>query len=238
MHKMLIVERSEDLRLALHDAMHHQYQITLCCDGETGLNTLNELKPHILLLDLELPMLDGLELLRQTEYLPPVILVLGRFLTGYGAQCLRDLGVGHYLYLSTPIANIARHVAQLVKWRESPDPYAADPQIQTTKHLRALGIPSHRDGYQQLKVCVPLFAQDPAQNMSKELYREVARLCGFDNDKQVERSIRSAIRSAWDVRDEEIWAKYFPPNGLGQTHCPESKEFIARLAEILIETMK
>ncbi len=238
MQSMLIIEASEDLRLALHEAMHRQYDITACSDGETGLKLLCEKKPYILLLDLDLPLLDGLELLRKSEYLPPVILVLGRYISGYAAQCLRDLGVGHFLYTSTPIANIVRHVAQLVTWRELPNPFDHDPQFVTAKHLRKLGIPVHLSGYQQLKVSIPLYAQDTSQNLQKEVYRETARLLGYDNDGQIERNVRTAIKAAWQVRDRGIWEDYFPPNGLGEVHCPESKEFIARLAEILAETMK
>ena len=238
MHQMLIVESSEVLQLSLQSAMGNQYDITLCGDGEAGLKILNEHKPYILLLDLDLPLLDGLELLRRTDYLPPVILVIGSFLSGYSAQCLHDLGVGHFLYNSTPASNIACHVAQLVKWRTLPKPFDGDPQLLTARHLRLLGIPVHRDGYRQLKVCIPLFAQDPSQNLTKEVFRDAAMLLGYDNDKQLERSIRGVIRDAWEVRDRQIWEDYFPPNGRGETHCPESKEFIARLAEILTETMK
>ena len=238
MHAMLIIEASEDLRLALYEAMRRDYDITTCSDGETGLQLLRDQKPYILVLDLDLPFLDGLELLRRSNYLPPVILVLGRYVSGYTAQSLRDLGVGHCLYTSTPVANIVRHVAQLVAWRKLPNPFDHDPQFVTAKHLRELGIPVHLSGYQQLKVAIPLFAQDTSQNLQKEVYRETALLLGYDNDGQIERNVRTAIKAAWEVRNPKIWEEYFPPNGRGEVHCPESKEFIARLAEILAETMK
>ena len=238
MHRMLIIEASEDLRLALYEAMRREYDITVCGDGETGLELLCREKPYILVLDLELPYLDGLELLRRSDYLPPVILVLGRYISGYASQCLRDLGVGHFLYTSTPVTNVAQHIAQLVTWRQLPNPFDHDPQFVTAKHLRRLGIPVHLSGYQQLKVSIPLYAQDPSQNLQKEVYADTARLLGYDNDKQIERTVRTAIKAAWDVRDYKLWEEYFPPNGIGETHCPESKEFIARLAEILVESMK
>lgn len=238
MHRMLIIEASEDLRLALYEATHREYDIATCGDGEAGLALLQEQKPYILVLDLDLPLLDGLELLRRSDYLPPVILVLGRYISAYTAQSLRDMGVGHFLYNSTPVANIARHIAQLVKWRELPNPFDQDPQFVTAKHLQKLGIPVHLSGYQQLKVSIPLYAQDPSQNLQKEVYTDTARLLGYDSDRQIERSVRTAIKAAWDVRNCQIWEEYFPPNGQGETHCPESKEFIARLAEILSESMK
>ena len=82
MHTMLIVEGSEDLRVALYDAMKHQYQIALCANGEEGLQMLNAQKPHILILNIQIPILDGLELLRRAKYLPPVILALGTMIHG------------------------------------------------------------------------------------------------------------------------------------------------------------
>ena len=238
MHTMLIVEGSEDLRLALYDAMRHQYQIALCADGEEGLKTLNSLKPHILIVNLQLPLLDGLELLRSAKEMPPVVLALGPMINGYTGQCLKDLGVGHFLYSSTPVANIVRHITQLITWRELPNPFDQDPQYMTAKHLQNLGVPVHLSGYQQLKVSIPLYAQDPSQNLQKEVYADTARLLGYNSERQIERSVRTAIKAAWDIRDCHIWEQYFPPNGIGETHCPESKEFIARMAEILVESMK
>lgn len=237
MRNMLIAENSEDLRLALRDAMKDQYRITLCGDGESAITLLNTLRPDILVLDLSLPIHDGLDVLRMAKFIPPVILATGTCINGYVAQCLKDYGVGHFLIIPCAASVVARHIKELIHWRESPNPYDGDPQYETSKHLRKLGIPVKRDGYQQLKVCIPLFAQDPAQNMSKELYSDVAYLCGFDNDKQVERSIRSAIKAGWENRDNTVWARYFPPNSDGYIPCPENKAFISRLAEILIETL-
>lgn len=237
MRSMLIADNSEDVRVALRDAMQDRYQITLCGDGEAALAYLDSLRPDILILNLSLPLLDGLAVLRMAKHIPSVILATGDFISGYAAQCLKDFGVGHFLLNSAPVHIIDRHIQDLIRWRESPNPDAGDPQYETAKHLRRLGLPVKRDGYQQLKVCIPLFAQNPALDMSKELYSETAYLCGFDNYKQVERSIRSVIQTAWAVRDEQVWAKYFPPDANGCTSCPENKTFIARLAEILIETL-
>ena len=60
----------------------------------------------------------------------------------------------------------------------------------------------------------------------------VAALCG-SKASQVERSIRSAIQTAWLHRDEVAWAIYFAPRQDGQVPRPTNAELISRLAEAL-----
>ena len=79
---------------------------------------------------------------------------------------------------------------------------------------------------------INLVAVDPWLLM-KEIYPDVGVVCCLNDYRCVERTIRSAIRKAWDNRDDAVWSQYFPRNKAGESIRPTNKEFIARLAEEL-----
>ena len=100
---------------------------------------------------------------------------------------------------------------------------------QTKAMLLHMQFPVHRNGYKQLLLAVPLFARDPFQSLTKELYPAIARKLGFSDGKAVEHSIRSCILYAYAHRDPEIWEQYFP----NATKAPSNKQFLSTLAEML-----
>ena len=88
-------------------------------------------------------------------------------------------------------------------------------------------------GYTYLRESIPIYAKDPQQAITKELYPAVAKLCGSSVD-QVERAMRTAIERAWKRRDDQIWRLYFTPQSDGSIKKPSNSEFISRLADLLI----
>ena len=93
--------------------------------------------------------------------------------------------------------------------------------------LHKLNIPISRYGYEHLCIGVPLYKQNPTQNLTKELYPRIAEATGASDWRTVETAIRSVICDAWEQRDPEVWEQYFP----GATKAPSNKVFIATLAE-------
>ena len=96
-------------------------------------------------------------------------------------------------------------------------------------HLQILGFPPC-GGFHDLRLGIPLFAQDTSMPMGKAFYPAVAALRGRENWQQVEKAIRDAKRIAYGCRDDALWRRYFPDT----SRCPRNREFIARLAEFLI----
>lgn len=99
--------------------------------------------------------------------------------------------------------------------------------------LLLLGVSPKRNGYQQLVYAVALYRADPYQLLSKELYPAVAISCGNNNGQQVERTIRTAIKAAWQCRDDKLWQMFFPVDENGEVPKPTNGYFIARLARLM-----
>lgn len=227
---MLAIE-SEPQREDLARELHKDYILDFCENGEKALQRLQEKMPDILVLDLGLPVIDGLHILRQLGSVrPAVIIALTTSPTGFTLQSAKDLGADLTLPKPCFPRAIAQHIACALQYKES-IPLVQDPQEQAAHHMRILVLPEHRAGFQQLRVGFPLYLANPNISMTKELYPAIAELCGNGDGKQVEHTIRIAIQDGWDNRDETVWKTYFPRH----TKCPSNKEFLSNLARVLQE---
>lgn len=227
MRKLLIAARSDDLIAVLKRLFRKDFELSACTDGSTALTLIKHIQPDVLILDLLLPQIDGLELLRMLQpNIPPATLVLTDYTHPHVFQQAIDLGAGDIMAKPFRTEAVRSHIMQLLQFLDS-DRTPNDPQSVAAAHLTALGLCSGHDGYQQLRLGIPLFRQDPALRLGKELYPAVITLWGSGTPKQIEHSIRLAITTAWNERDKAVWSRYFP----GYERCPSNKDFIARLAQ-------
>lgn len=231
MQKLLIAESSGIFSSALSAQLHTQFEVSVCADGQTALELLEQLQPDILILNLMLPYVDGLTVLQEASFHPPIILATTMHMSAYVDQAVRALGVD-YTMIAPSVDAVVRRLRDLIS-RYGVCDTAADLQTMTVHHLRLLNMPTHLDGYRQLCLALPLFAENPQQLLTKELYPAVAQLCRCPDGRAVEHSIRKAIQAAWQHRDNAIWRKYFSIGSHGKIPCPTNKEFICRLAELL-----
>jgi YesN/AraC family two-component response regulator len=72
-------------------------------DGESALNLINEDEPEVMIVDLKMPGIDGLEVLRKVKETRPEIEVI--ILTGHGHEADRELcmKLGAFAYLQKPL---------------------------------------------------------------------------------------------------------------------------------------
>jgi DNA-binding response OmpR family regulator len=92
-------EFAEMLQLRL---THRGHRVRWAPDGPRGLDALAERNPDVVLLDLRLPGLDGLEVLRRIKADYPLVEVI--LLTGYGSvdTAVAGLKGGAFDYLQKP----------------------------------------------------------------------------------------------------------------------------------------
>jgi two-component system response regulator CpxR len=72
-------------------------------DGESALNMVNEDEPEVMILDLKMPGIDGIEVLRRVKETRPEIEVI--ILTGHGSDADREtcMKLGAFAYLQKPV---------------------------------------------------------------------------------------------------------------------------------------
>lgn len=223
MDKLLLAERDAALRNGLVELLRRQYDITVCTDGQTCLELLETLRPKAAIIDLSLTELDGMYVIEHSmDFHPPILLCITDFSNDYVAQTLLDLGVDFSFRkpcfpraIAARLEHLSRHV---------PSPEHADLQTKTALLLQSINFAPKSDGFQYLKIGLPLFYQDSNQLICKELYGTIAQICGLSGWKPVERSIRSAIQTAWHL-DPSAWEVYFP----GLKTPPTSKAFICQI---------
>lgn len=95
MQKLLIADSSDIFVSALEAALKDQFQIVTCADGKTLMQLLSEYRPDVLVLNLMLPYKDGLTVLQQSTYHPPVILAITMHLSAYVEHSIAALGVDY-----------------------------------------------------------------------------------------------------------------------------------------------
>lgn len=231
MKKLLIAENSGIFASSLHKALKDRYEIRISSDGPQTLELLQSFRPDILIINLMLPDIDGLTVLEQTPFRPKIVMAVTAYVCNYVVNSLAALGVDYTMIAPSVKALTSRLESLLRSYGDIPD--LGDLPAMTAYHLRLLRFSQHLDGYRQLCVALPLFAQDPQQLLTKELYPKTAHLCGSKDARAVEHSIRKAIHAAWQHRDHAVWCKYFPPPPRGKICCPTNKAFICQLAEML-----
>lgn len=222
---ILIADDNEDFRINLHDALSPYFIVHCCQTGKEVMAQINALKPDILVMDLLLRELDGISALNQISQFPqpPAILVVTTFISDYVEQVLSEMGIRDLMRKPCDL-NAAVSRVRIMANQYIP-PISAREELITGRLLARMNIAAHMEGCSQLKAAIPLFARDPTKPLNKVIYAEAAKLCGHDNPKQVERSIRNAIDKAWSNPCVETHALFFPHGK------PTNKAFISRLAE-------
>ena len=104
---ILIVEDEQDLlELLRYNLDREGYQVTTAASGEDGLKLVRTQRPDLILLDLMLPQMDGLEVCRtlktrQTTAAIPVIMLTAK---GEEADIVRGLELGADDYVTKPFS--------------------------------------------------------------------------------------------------------------------------------------
>ncbi|MBI3535204.1 MAG: sigma-54-dependent Fis family transcriptional regulator [Deltaproteobacteria bacterium] len=104
MPKILVVDDDADLRLAVVTALsENHYQVDQACDGEEGVNKVRAGKYDLVLLDVNMPKMTGLEALKEIKSHDPSIIVI--ILTAYSniRDAVEATKEGAYNYLEKPI---------------------------------------------------------------------------------------------------------------------------------------
>ena len=177
-------------------------------DGLTALEQIQALHPNVLLTDVQLPGLDGLDLMRRTRQLrqPPLCIACTRFYADIALDAALQCGAAYFVFKPISFERLPGIITSCWEIRRSASKKApasgrAD-QINIGRirdMLNDMGFPIRRSG--SLFVIESMFRlhMDPGllRNLSKGLYAELAST--FDTTPAcIERSLRSAIAYAYE----------------------------------------
>ncbi len=102
--KLLLVDDEREYIQALSERLlMRDLHSATAYDGESALNILNEDEPEVIILDLRMPGIGGIEVLRQVKTNCPAVEVI--ILTGHGSETDRKLclSLGAFAYLQKPV---------------------------------------------------------------------------------------------------------------------------------------
>jgi two-component system, OmpR family, response regulator CpxR len=102
--RVLLVDDEEEFITALSERLQLRgIDARLAFDGEQGLRLVQDQEPDIMVLDLKMPGIDGMEVLRRVVRGYPGIRVV--MLTGHGSEKDREeaMRIGAYGYLQKPV---------------------------------------------------------------------------------------------------------------------------------------
>jgi len=105
--KILVIEDEADIREVIaHNLSREGFKVLTASDGEAGLRRIRQEAPDLVLLDLMLPGLDGLELCRKLKAEPlsqaiPIIMVTAK---GEESDIVLGLGMGADDYVTKPFS--------------------------------------------------------------------------------------------------------------------------------------
>lgn len=121
--KILIVEDNpQSMRVALMTLRPHGYTLLQATDGEEALAVASRDKPALIIMDLQLPKVDGLEATRRLRQMPdfsgiPIIAVTAHAMKGDEERVL-EAGCDAYLPKPINTRELARVVAEMLLKRK------------------------------------------------------------------------------------------------------------------------
>ncbi|GBD34073.1 Response regulator ArlR [bacterium HR34] len=121
MKKILLIEDERNLHKVLNDYLQgEEIEIISAFDGEEGIKKAKELKPDVVILDLVLPKIQGMDVLRElkkdevTKHIP--IIIFTNLHDFNAIQESVECGVNCYLLKSDyKIEDLLKRVKQVIK---------------------------------------------------------------------------------------------------------------------------
>ena len=118
--KILIAIISEAIGSELSRSLP-QYEVHICNTGTEALKMLEALQPDILILDLMLPIIDGLTVLRESSFKPRIILARTNLISATVLYAAADVGVQDILLIPCSTRYIVDRLDALIEKAPSPE---------------------------------------------------------------------------------------------------------------------
>lgn len=238
MKRIVLADASAEFRQILADMVESEADLTLAGqtgDGEELLALVSRVRPDIVVMDLLLTGMDGLEVLEKLSEHAPKVLVLSAFASANLAEEVSARGADYCMLKPCRMTTVLERIRLLCAGQGESDPAEDKARLlerRVTSIIHEIGVPAHIKGYQYLRESITLVVNDMdiINAVTKVLYPAVAKRFGTTASR-VERAIRHAIEVAWDRGDLETLQKYFGYTVSNAKGKPTNSEFIAMIAD-------
>lgn len=229
--RILIADYNESFRENLAELLGANFCVKTCSNGIDAAALLERFAPDILVLDLMLPNADVFALMEAAIARSAEIYVFSSYLSVPIRERLLSIGIYGMMSKSGDIFHAEYNIRAIA--RRHPKSQCQRQNRALTALLLRLGFQTHRDGYNQLLMAIPMYMQDRRQPLGKVIYAAIAKEMGLNDSSSVEYSIRDTIEDYCDTGDKELWASLFPPTSRNKNGYPANKAFISRISEHL-----
>ena len=132
--ELLLVDDSEDFLEFMTSVLEDSYHIRVAHHGEEALARIEEKKPDIILSDVMMPLMDGVELCRRVKGNPatariPFVMLTARMASEHKIEGLES-GADDYITKPFDIDLLTLRMNNLFKWRDSSKKGKLEPQLQ------------------------------------------------------------------------------------------------------------
>lgn len=114
MKKVLIATICKATSTALSNSLS-RYEVHICSSGTDALHLIETVRPDILILDLMLPYMDGITVLRESKFRPPIILAQTNFISAAVLQAAAEVGVQDLLITPSTVRYIVDRLNTLTE---------------------------------------------------------------------------------------------------------------------------
>jgi two-component system response regulator (stage 0 sporulation protein A) len=250
--KVIIVEDNVNFCQDIQNALNNDgdFEVAgIARDGQTGLEMILNTEVDVLLLDVVIPVMDGLYILEELKKAPdkkPVCIMITNVNQDAITRKALQLGADYFIVKPFDMNLVVKRVKEIFEFKNQSgvrvntgaqpiqklDEYNASPDDYINAVLNRIPIASNLKGYTYLKTALSLSINDRRilDRVTKTLYPAIAKECRTTSAR-VERAIRHAIETAWKKgygRNYFLMIGYPDENG----SKPTNSQFISSLTDL------
>lgn len=224
-------------------------------DGKEGLDLINKLNPDLVVLDIVMPYVDGLTVLKKIREsgLETKVIILTALSNDSTIQKAMELGADYIMTKPFDVKSLHCRIEELVEDNNYSEHSLLKNEIAITAKdsisnrsvnldleteisyiIRQVGVPAHIKGYNYIRDAITLVLEKPdiISAVTKELYPSIAKKHNTTSSR-VERAIRHSIEVAWQRGNLSLINQIFGATINSSKGKPTNSEFIAIIAEKL-----
>ncbi len=218
------------------DARNEFKVVDLVTDGHAVLETVLKFAPEILILDLMLPLRDGLSVLKKlcTYTYPPAVIATSIFQSDYTKKTAMKYGASYLLPHPATINDVINHMTRADFTNRLKDPFLNEITLERDiRHLLGrLNIPESHVGYKYLydavEICI--FNHDAIYSADENILKPVAQRYFVSHTTANER-IAQVLKESFHDGGIDLFAKYLFCYPLPGKQTPTPLQCIASIAE-------